>query len=136
MWLCQCECGNTVVVNGNALRRGNTRSCGCLQKDEASLRRRTHGMKGTPTYRSWVAMKNRCTNPRQDNYGRYGARGIAVCDRWLGEGGFDAFLYDMGERPEGTTLDRIDPDGNYEPANCRWATAEEQERNKRPRRMR
>lgn len=82
----------------------------------------------TPTYNTWVAMVNRCLNPKATKYLDYGGRGITVCERWRT---FDHFLVDMGERPEGKTLDRIANDGNYEPRNCRWATAQEQAANKR-----
>lgn len=86
-----------------------------------------HGWSGTPTHTTWTSMHSRCTDPRNASYGRYGGRGITVCERW---GDFTFFLADMGERPEGMTLDRIEIDRNYEPSNCRWATRAEQESNK------
>jgi len=132
-WVCACDCGTLAVVKAHNLQRGATKSCGCLRREIAApLRRKPlHGMTGTRTFLSWVAMNSRCSNPNATHYQYYGGRGIAVCDRWRGD--FQAFLADMGERPEGRTLDRIDVDGNYEPSNCRWATPVEQAANKRPR---
>ncbi len=119
-WLCQCDCGNTALVNGLRLRRALTRSCGCLRS-----RPPEHGMSRSPTYASWAAMKGRCKDKSSRHHG---ARGISVCERWED---FNNFLADMGERPAGHSIDRIDNDGNYEPGNCRWATATTQARNTR-----
>ncbi len=92
-----------------------------------------HGMARTSTYVCWQDMKNRCYNPNVKAYKHYGGRGITVCDRWLdSENGFINFLNDMGEKPKGLSIDRIDVNGNYEPSNCRWATASQQSINKRP----
>ena len=93
-----------------------------------SIASTTHGMWQTPTYRSWYAMKRRCTNQKYRDFRLYGGRGIKVCDRWKS---FENFFADMGVRPEGKTLDRIDNDGNYESGNCRWATPKEQQANRR-----
>lgn len=120
-WECDCDCGGKAFVRTTNLNTKQVKSCGCLQ-DEA---RTKHGLSKAhvPTYNSWNSMRGRSTNPNVARYADYGAKGIGCCDRWADFGNFYA---DMGERPEGTTLDRIDNSVGYEPDNCRWSTYKEQ----------
>lgn len=125
-WACQCDCGGSKVVLGVHLRGGTVRSCGCLHLERAKKLNRSHGGSGTATHTSWRAMRERCTNPSNSHYKNYGGRGIGFTAKW---NKFENFLLDMGERPEGTSLERRDNNGDYEPENCFWATPNQQSRN-------
>lgn len=123
-WACICECGRSAEVPGDNLKNGRSRSCGCLRREAITI----HGGSGTPAYRSWSGMLHRCYKTTNIGWENYGGRGIKVDKRWHD---FSNFLADMGERPPGKSLDRIDVNGNYGPGNCRWADASEQSSNQR-----
>lgn len=119
----RCECGYISNHYGSDLRSGKSKQCATCHNRELAVKNIKHGMHNHPMYKVWSEMIQRCENQKNSGYKRYGARGIKVCDRWRES--FDNFHKDMGERPEGMTLDRINNDGNYEPLNCRWVSHQE-----------
>lgn len=132
-WRCRCDCGSDAIVGAASLRDGSTTSCGCFHREQVSERFSTHGMSGTATYRVWKSMRERCYSPAHKNYADYGGRGIGICERWAQD--YRNFFADMGERPAGKTIERLDVNGNYNPDNCVWADATVQSRNRRSARI-
>jgi hypothetical protein len=136
-WLCKCDCGIEKEILAINLKQGSTKSCGCFRREmarnlgELSVKH-GHAVDNSPSleYRIWHGIKQRCFNPNNNDYPWYGGRGITVCDRW--KDSFSNFLEDVGPRPNRKySIDRINPDGNYEPENCRWTTSKEQYKNRR-----
>jgi hypothetical protein len=130
-WNCLCDCGVEKIVNSQALREGHSSSCGCYRKEVMSSRMRlvkNINISESKTYKSWLKMRSRCNDMNDIGFNNYGGRGIKICKEW---DNFLNFLKDMGERPKGTSIDRIDVDGNYEPKNCKWSSKQEQNGNRR-----
>lgn len=141
-WVCDCNCGKTIITCANSLIKGYTKSCGCLNKEIVSNMMKTHGLTRTRLYRSWQNFKDRCYNPNNREYKNYGGRGIKVCDEWLGTHGFENFAkwayehgYDENKSRLEQSIERKNVNGNYEPSNCEWANSYVQNRNKRTNRL-
>jgi hypothetical protein len=129
-YVCQCDCGTRTAVTTGNLRNLKTNSCGCIKRAVTGRLNLKHGMSHTVEFKAWFEMIERCRNPSNQRYADWGGRGISVCERWIDS--FQSFYDDMGQKTSPRhSLDRIDNDGNYEPSNCRWATAREQRLNQR-----
>ena len=127
VWMCQCDCGTIKAVNGGALRKGVTVSCGCFHRDKVTQISTTHGKSRTKLFSTWQHMKARCNNPNHKHYKYYGGKGIKLCPEWEHDfSSFEQWAINNGYA-EGLTIDRINPDKGYEPFNCRWATRQEQQ---------
>lgn len=131
-WACRCDCGSNVEVRIDGLTSGRAKSCGCFKRDRVSQTHETHGLSKHPLYKCWVSMWERCTDPENQSYGNYGGRGIKVCDRWAD---IRNFIADMGPKPKGGSIDRINNNAGYSPDNCRWADRQTQSRNRRTSRI-
>lgn len=135
-WLCKCDCGNFTEVSTGRLNSGQTKSCGCLQKERAAENKKVHGLyyneggKKSKLYRVWSRMKERCFNPNSFAYKDYGGRGIRVCDEWLDYEPFHKWSI-LNNYREGFSIERVDNDGNYEPSNCKWIPISQQASNRR-----